>query len=221
MNTQHLSTMTMVKAVAFSEDWNEQRSMLEELARRRDLYNLEPILNVAVDQTHHFTVRRAATECVATHNETFTLQWLRRKAENHFTPASQRKMAMQALASLQLPNKTRPVFERIARGTGSLEARVEAIRLIGKYRNLRDAGLLTVLAVNKNRVIAEAAQAALDHMIEAHGGRRAVTQKMMERARQFQASGQWQEAQDVLEVAKRVDPYNGKILYELARAAVA
>jgi hypothetical protein len=195
--------------------------MLEELARRQDVYNHEPILRMALDEGQVPSVRRAATECAATLDESYTLEWLRRKAEHQFTSGAQRKMAMQALANLQRPNKTRKVFEQIADGVGSIEARVEAIRLIGKYRNLASTALLMELSRNRNHMIARAARAALDHMIEANGGRRAVAQKMLERAYKLRAEGQRAAAEEVLETASRLDPTNGKVLVEVARLAVA
>lgn len=224
MRSNNLSTATMIKVVQFSEDWSEQCAMLNTLKHRRDLFNLEPILRLAVSEEQHFSVRRAATECAATHNEAFALKWLCDKAENRFAPASERRMAMQALAALHLPTKTLPVLEQIASnsvGREAKQARVEALRLIGKYRNLRSVGLLTVLERNRDQVIAGAAQSALDHLMEGHGGRRAVTQKMLQRADLLEEQGNRQGAREVLQVASRLEPYNGKLLYRMARLAAA
>lgn len=222
MRSNNLSTATMIKVVQFSEDWSEQCAMLETLKRRRDLFNLDPVLRIAVDETKHHSVRRAATECAATHNESFTLKWLCDKAENRFALARERRMAMQALAALHLPTRTLPVLEQIASnsvGREAKEARVEALRLIGKYRNLRSVGLLTVLERNRDVMIAQAAQAALDQLIEGHGGRRVVTQKMLQRAETLEQQGNRKGAREVLQVASRLEPYNGKVLYRLARLA--
>lgn len=222
MRTNNLSTATMIKVVQFSEDWSEQCEMLETLKYRRDLFNLEPVLRVAINEAQHHSVRRAATECAAKHNQSFTLKWLSDKAENRFVPVRERRMAMQALAALHLPTKTLPVLEQIANnsvGREAKEARVEALRLIGKYRNLRSVGLLTVLERNRDHVIAQAAQEALDYLMEGHGGRRVVTQKMMQRADLLEQQGNRQGAREVLQVATRLEPYNGKLLYRMARLA--
>jgi hypothetical protein len=222
MRNNNLSTATMIKVVQFSEDWDEQRGMLEELKHRRDLFNLEPVLRLAVDNTQHPSVRKAAAECAAAHNGAFALEWLRGRAENRFTPARERKLALQGLAALHRPNHTLPVMERIAsnsEGREAKEVRAEAIRLVGKYRNLRSVGLLTVLERNRDEMIARAAQAALDHLTEGHGGRRAVTQKMLDRAEMLEGQGDRQGAREVLQVAARLEPCNGKLLYKLARLA--
>lgn len=154
----NLSTMTMLKVAQFSEDRSEQCAMLEALQQRRDLYNLEPILELAVAEGQHYSVRRAATECAAIHNGQLTLEWLKGKAENRFGPRDERMAALQALAALQLPNKTLPVLERVASGPEKPQLRAEAIRIIGRYRNLRSVGLLTVLLRNAEELVAEAAQ---------------------------------------------------------------
>jgi hypothetical protein len=222
MRNNNLSTATMIKVVQFSEDWDEQRAMLEELKRRRDLFNLEPVLRLAVDDVQHPSVRKAAAECAAAHNAAFALEWLRARAENRFTPARERKLALQGLAALHRPVQTLPVLEQIAGNSGGREAkevRAEAIRLVGKYRNLRSVGLLTVLECNPDDLISRAARAALDHMLEGHGGRRAVTQKMLERAEMLESRGDWQGAREVLRVATRLEPNNGKLLLKLARMA--
>jgi len=99
--------------------------------------------------------------------------------------------------------------------------RAEAIRIIGRYRNLRSVGMLTVLARNADEVVAEAAQEALEQLLEGHGGRSVVVKKMMQRAEQLQQEGNRHTAQEVLEVATRLEPYNGKLLYRKARLAVA
>ena len=86
------------------------------------------------------------------------------------------------MAALHRPNQTLPVLEQLAGNSGGREAkevRAEAIRLVGKYRNLRSVGLLTVLERNPDEVIARAARAALEQMLEGHGGRRAVTNALM------------------------------------------
>lgn len=44
---------------------------------------------------------------------------------------------------------------------------------------------------------------------------------MMQRAEQLQQQGNAQGAREVLEVATRLEPYNGKLLYKRARLAVA
>lgn len=220
--SNNLSTATMIKVVQFSENWSEQCAMLQTLKFRRDLFNLEPVLRLAIDEGQHYSVRRAATECAAKHNTPFTLKWLCDKAENRFAPAGERRIAMQALAALHLPTKTLPVLEQIANNTLGREAkgaRVEALRLIGKYRNLRSVGLLTVLERNRDHVIAEAAQAALNHLLEGHGGRRIVTEKMLQRADRLEQEGDLKGARDVLQVATRLEPYNGKLLYRMARLA--
>lgn len=221
MKQHSISTATLMRAVQFSMDWNEQCSMLETLKGRRDLYNLEPILNLAVDEGQHYKVRRAATECAATHNGAFTLNWMRNKAEDRYAPAGQRKLALQALAALQLPNDTLPVLEQVASNAGPWEVRTEAIRLIGKYRNVRSVGLLTVLAHNQHRDVAEASNQALTQLLEANGGRNAVVSKMLQRAEELQEHGNRQAAREVMEVATRLEPYNGKLLYHLARLSAA
>jgi hypothetical protein len=43
----------MIKVAQFSEDRAEQCAMLESLKQRRDLYNLDPILELAVDESQH------------------------------------------------------------------------------------------------------------------------------------------------------------------------
>ena len=92
---------------------------------------------------------------------------------------------------------------------------------MGKYRNLRSVGLLTVLERDRHRLIAEAAQAALDHVLEGHGGRNAVVDKMVGRAEHLQRAGNRRAAREVFQVAARLEPYNGKLLYKMARLAVA
>ena len=221
MKATNFTTVTMMKVAHVSEDRSEQCAMLEELKQRRDLYNLDPILEIAVDEGQHFSVRRAASECVAVHNNQFTLQWLKGKAENRFGAAGERVMALQSLAALQLPNQTLPVLEQVAGSAGKAQLRAEAIRLIGRYRNLRSVGMLTVLMRNADEVVAGAAKEALDHLLEGHGGRSAVVKKMIERAEQLQQQGNRQAAREVLEVATRLEPYNGKLLYKRARLAVA
>jgi len=221
MRQTDFSTVTMIKVAQFSEDRNEQCAMLEALKQRRDLYNLDPILELAVDEGQHYGVRRAATECAAIHNNQLTLQWMRSKAENRFTPVGQRAMALQGLASLQMPNQTLPVLEQVASGSGKPELRAEAIRLIGRYRNLRSVGMLTVLVRHADDVVSQAAQEALEHLLEGHGGRSVVVKKMMQRAEQLQQEGNRHAAREVLEVATRLEPYNGKLLYKKARLAVA
>lgn len=221
MKGTNLSTMTTMKVAQFSEDRSEQCAMLEELKQRRDVYNLDPILEIAVDEGQHYSVRRAAAECAAIHNNQCTLEWLKGKAENRFGAVGERVMALQAMAALQMPNQTLPVLEQVAGSSGKPQLRAEAIRLIGRYRNLRSVGMLTVLMRNADEVVAEAAQEALDHLLEGHSGRSAVVKKMMERAEQLQQQGNRQAAREVLEVATRLEPYNGKLLHKRARLAVA
>jgi hypothetical protein len=224
MQTNNLSTATMIKVVQFSEDWAEQCAMLDVLKHRRDLFNLDPVLRLAVSQAQPFSVRRAATECAATHNESFALKWISDRAENRFLPAHERILALEALAALHRPNETLPVLEQIASNSAGREAkqaRVEALRLIGKYRNLRSVGLLTELERDRDRVIAAAAQAALDNLIEGHRGRRIVTQKMLQRADLLEKQGNRHAAREVLRVASRLEPNNGKLLYRIARLAAA
>jgi hypothetical protein len=174
-----------------------------------------------VDEAQHYSVRRVATECAAIHNGQFTLEWMKNKAENPFVQVGERAMALQALAALQMPNQTLPVMEQVASGRSKPELRAEAIRIIGRYRNLRSVGMLTVLMRNVEEVVAEAAQEALEHLLEGHGGRSAVVKKMIHRAEQLQQQGNRQAAREVLEVATRLEPYNGKLLYKKARLAVA
>jgi len=221
MQATNLSTVTMVKVARFSEDRAEQCATLEELKQRRDLYNLEPILELALEEGQHYSVRRAATECAAIHNSQFTLEWMKGKAGNRFGSVGERAMALQGLAALQMPNQTLPVLEQMASSHGKPELRAEAIRIIGRYRNLRSVGMLTVLARNADEVVAEAAQEALEQLLEGHGGRSVVVKKMMQRAEQLQQEGNRHTAQEVLEVATRLEPYNGKLLYRKARLAVA
>lgn len=221
MKPTTLSTMTMIEVAQFSEDRSEQCAMLETLKQRRDLYNLDPIMEIAVHESQHYSVRRAATECAAIHNNQFTLEWLKRKAENRFGAVGERVMALQGLAALQMPNQTLPVLEQVAGSSGRSELRAEAIRLIGRYRNLRSVGMLTVLMRNADEIVAQAAQEALDHLVEGHGGRSVVVKKMMQRAEQLQQEGNQHAAREVLEVATRLEPYNGKLLYKRARLAVA
>lgn len=221
MKPTNLSTITMIKVAQFSEDRNEQCAMLEGLKQRRDLYNLDPLLELAFDEGQHYSVRRAATECAAIHNNQLTLQWMRSKAENRFAPAGQRAIALQGLAALQMPNQTLPVLEQVASSSGRSELRAEAIRIIGRYRNLRCVGMLTVLLRNADEVVSQAAQEALEHLLEGHGGRSVVVKKMMQRAEQLQQQGNQHAAREVLEVATRLEPYNGKLLYKKARLAVA
>lgn len=220
----NLSTATMIKVVQFSEDWSEQCAMLKALTHRRDLFNLEPILRVAVAEEQPLSVRKAATQCAAAHNEPLALKWLRDVAENRFAPARERKMAMQALAALHLPKDTLPVLEQIADnsvGREAKQARVEALRLIGMYRNLSSVGLLTKLARDRDRFIANAAESALEHLVATHGGRRVVTQKMLQVADMLEQQGNRKGARQVLQSATRLEPYNGKLLYRMARLAAA
>lgn len=221
MNTIQLSTTTLARAVKFEQDWSTQRSILETLKHRKDLFNLEPVLELAVDQEQHPAVRRSAVECAATHNGQFTLRWLRELVENTRAAAGARRLALHGLSVLQLPHLTLPVIEQTARNSGPYDLRIEALGLVAKYRNVRSAGLLTELARGHNTAIAEAAKAALDDLIEANGGRRAVVAKMIDRAGVLKQRGQRAEAEDVLRVAARLEPYNGKLLYEMARIARA
>ena len=130
-------------------------------------------------------------------------------------------MALQGLAALQLPNQTLPVLEQVATSPGKPQLRAEAIHLIGLYRNLRSVSMLTVLMRNPDEVVSDAAQNALNHLVEGHGGRNSVVKKMMERAEQLQQQGNRQAAREVLEGASRLEPYNGKLLYKKAKLAVA
>jgi HEAT repeat protein len=221
MKATNLSTVTMIKVAQFSEDWSEQCAMLEALKQRRDVFNLDPVLQLALDEGKHWSVRRAATECAAIHNGELTLDWMRGKAEGRFTPVGERVMALQALAALQLPNQTLPVLEQVATSPGKSQLRAEAIRLIGRYRNLRSVSMLTVLMRNQDEVVSGAAQEALDRLVEGHGGRSGAVKKMMQRAEQLQQQGNRQAAREVLEAASRLEPYNGKLLYKKAKLAVA
>lgn len=221
MKGMNLSTMTLVKVARFSENRAEQIALLEELKQRRDLYNLEPILELATDEAQHYSVRRAATECAAIQNSQFTLEWMKGKAGNRFGSVGERATALQGLAALQMPNQTLSVLEQVASSHGKPQLRAEAIRIIGRYRNLRSVGMLTVMVRTADEVVAEAAQEALDHLLEGHGGRSVVVKKMMQRAEQLQQQGNRQAAREVLEVATRLEPYNGKLLYKKARLAVA
>jgi len=221
MRPTNLSTVTMIKVAQFSDDRSEQCAMLEALKDRRDVYNLDPVLQLAIDEGQHWSVRRAATECAAIHKGELTLNWMRSKAENRFNPAGERGMALQALAALQMPNQTLPVLEQVATSPGKPQLRAEAIRLIGRYRNLRSVSMLTVLMRNADEEVAGAAQESLDHLVEGHGGRSVVVKKMMQRAEQLQQQGNRQAAREVLEAASRLEPYNGKLLYKKAKLAVA
>jgi HEAT repeat protein len=221
MRPTNLSTVTMIKVAQFSDDRSEQCAMLEALKDRRDVYNLDPVLQLAIDEGQHWSVRRAATECAAIHNGELTLDWMRGKAADRFTPVGERVMALQALAALQMPNQTLPVLEQVATGPGKPQLRAEAIRLIGRYRNLRSVSMLTVLMRNPDEEVAVAAQESLDHLVEGHGGRSGVVKKMMQRVEQFQQQGNRQAAREVLEAASRLEPYNGKLLYKKAKLAVA
>lgn len=219
MNNKQLSTTTLVRALEVSDDWNELRAMLEELKHRRDLFNLDPILEIAVDDGQHIAVRRAAVECAGTRNLAFTLNWLQRRANDRFIPARRRARSLDALAALQMPHKTLPVFEQIAQHTDAREVRVQAIALIGRFRNLRSITMLTALAKERDRTIAEAAQQALDRIIESNGGIRETANKMLRFAQGLRRERRHQEAVGILKAARKIDPYNGKLLYELASIA--
>src|SRR5580658_1943268 len=119
MRVTNLSTVTMMKVAQFSEDRAEQCAMLEDLKHRRDVYNLDPIPEIAVDEGQHYSVRRAATECAAIQNGQFTLEWMKNKAESRFESVAGRVMALQGLAALQMPTQTLPVLEKVAANPGN------------------------------------------------------------------------------------------------------
>ena len=213
--------MTLVRALQASEDWNEQEAILADLRERRDLFNLEPILQLAVEGSKPHRVRRAAVQCAATQNEEKTLNFLRNWAEDSFTSALQRKLAIQALAALQMPGATLPVLEAIASSRGAREARIEAIKLVGVYRNVRSVGVLMLLARDRDGSIAGAAQEALDHLIESNGGRYQMVARLKERADQMAGRGYREVAMDCLRIASRLSPSDGAIMSRLARLSVA
>lgn len=221
MTATNLSTMTLVRALQASEDWNEQEEILADLRSRTDLFNLEPILQIAVQGNRPHRVRRAAVVCAATQDEHKTLNWLRNWAEDTFTPAAQRKMAIQALAALQMPNATLPVLEAIAASRGAREARIEAIKLVGVYRNVRSTGVLMLLARDRDNAISGAAQEALDHLIQSNGGRYQVVARLKERADHMAGRGYRDVAVDCLRTASRLNPADGSVLSRLARLAAA
>jgi HEAT repeat protein len=221
MQVNELSTVTMIKVAQFSEDRSEQCAMLEAIKNRRDVFNLEPVLQMAINEEQHWSVRRAAIECAAIQNRELSLHWMRSRAENSSAPVGQRTRALQALAALQLPKQTLPVMERVATSSAPAPIRAEAVGLIGRYRNLRSVAVLTVLMRNPDPVIARAAGEALEHLMEGHGGRSEVVKKMMQRAELLQKQGNRQAAREVLETASWLEPYNGKLLYKKAKLAVA
>lgn len=221
MTPTNLSTMTLVRALQASEDWNEQEAILADLRSRRDLFNLEPILQLAVEGNKPQRVRRAAVECAVTQDEQKTMNWLRNWAEDSFTPAAQRKLAIQALAALQMPGATLPVLEAIASSRGAREARIESIKLVGVYRNVRSTGVLMMLSRDRDAGIAAAAQEALDHLIESNGGRFQVVARLKERADQMAGRGYREVAMDCLRIASRLNPSDGSVLSRLARLSAA
>jgi hypothetical protein len=221
MTPTNLSTMTLVRALQASENWDEQEAILADLRSRGDLFNLEPILQLAVDETKPQRVRRAAVVCAATQDEQKTMNWLRNWAEDSFTPAPQRKLAIQALAALQMPGATLPVLEAIASSRGAREARIEAIKLVGVYRNVRSTGVLMMLARDRDRAIAAAAQEALDRLIESNGGRYQVVARLKDRADQMAGRGFRDAAMECLRIASRLNPADGGVMSRLARLSAA
>jgi hypothetical protein len=221
MTTNRLSTITLIRALEVSEDWNEQESILADLRSRNDLFNLDTILRIVLDGTRPLRVRRAAVACAATHNPAKTLDFLRNCAEDILNSAGERKLAIQGLAALQLPSQTLPILENIAANRGAREARFEAVTLLGIMRNVRSAALLLELTRDRDRVIAEGAQNSLDRLIQSNGGRYQVVTLLKNRADQLTARGQAGQAKEALRVASRLDPSDGSVLSRLARLSAA
>jgi HEAT repeat protein len=166
-------------------------------------------------------VRRAAIECAALRNSAQALAWLRQLIEDRSASVGARRLAIQALAALQLPHATLPVLEQLARSHGPDALRIDAIRMIAKFRNLRSVSALLTVSEDINRVVAGTASAALDELIEVQGGRSAVIDKMLDRAIALKQQGKVRAAGAVLEAASRLAPYDGRVLYQVATLSVA
>jgi hypothetical protein len=216
-----LSTMTLIRALEVSEDWTEIESILADLRSRTDVFNLDPILRITLNGAKPLRVRRAAVACAATLNQEQTMNFLRNWAEDVFTPAAERKLAIQGLAALQLPNLTLPILESLAANRGAREARLEAINLLGIMRNVRSVGLLMELTRDRDHAVADGAQNALEHLVQANGGRYQVVSLLKSRADQLATRGQSDAARDTLRVAVRLDPSDGSVLSRIARLAAA
>lgn len=216
-----LSTPTLMKLAGVSENWEEQKEILGLLRDRSDLFNLEPVLRIAFNPSFHFTVRRAAIECAAAHNPDLTLARTIQTAENRSLGADQREAALFNLAALQNPFRTLPVLENVAGQHGPTQLRCAAIKLVGKFRNVRSATLLKSLTRDRDYGVAQQACQALGELIEANGGLHQVVQKLTERADYLVRNRKMAAAREALQAAVELDPRNGQTLYKLARLAVA
>lgn len=210
MNAE-LSTTTLLAALPLEPNWDRQISILRELEQRRDLYNVLPLLAVALQPAQHPDVRRGAIECAALHASEATLRGLMTKAEDSRAPEGERALALQALAALKLPNETLPLFERVAAQWGPIEVRVQAIELCGRLRNIRSVSVLTRLAAGPEGAVAAAARQALDHLVTRNGGRDAVVDRMCERAEFFTTRGKPHDARGVIDAARRLAPFDSRV----------
>ena len=206
-----LSTNVLLRSLEFEANWDTLVAMLEELKNQRDVYDVAPLLKLSLEETLPHWVRRAAIECAAIHDTAASLQWLGSKVKNRYLPTQKRILAIQALAALQLPDRTLPLLEEIADQRGSPKVRMEAIQWLGRFQNLRSLDLLLELKEDQDRGIRQASRKALDHVIDRQGGPREVVEKMKERAEKLYQQGRITEARRILKVAARLAPHDWEV----------
>ena len=188
-----------------------------ELRGRTDILNVVPLLEIATDDAAQNWLRRDATELAAIHGTERAVAWLRDFVCDGKQPTVRRMLAIDALAALQLPDKTLDIIEDIARQPGNTELRASAINQLARFRNLRSISTLVALLPDRDAGVRAAADAAISKIFESYGGRVKATQLMVERAENEYRRGNYQLARRVSDTVLHLDPLNSRGLYIRAR----
>ncbi len=187
---------------------------------RDDIYDVSLLLELALDDAQHPSIRRGAAEVAAIHGTESAVAQLMSVLRDRRHPPARRMLACDALVALQAPHLTLRAIEDAAFENDSSAVRINAIALMAKLKNLRSVSALVKLLRDRDASVCEAADAALVQIIEANGGREQAIEKMLTRAAELLTRGKPQGAYAIVIAILVLDPLNARARLLKARADV-
>jgi hypothetical protein len=217
----HLSTTTLMAALAQEPRWSTQIEIARLLKGRRDVFNISPLCEFLVQVNRNREVQRAVAECIASQAPQEGVRWLSGCIFDPEAKPAEQELALRGLADLRMPTLTVPILMRVCRSGFNPEVRRAAFFRLGRSGRLEAVRFLIRLSEGTDRVLAKQAQDALETIVTLHRGLEGAMDRLLDLAGERARRGKRLEAARFLGAAVRLGRRGGLVLEQRFRQRLA